>query len=148
MVQTCLLLTENIDTWWNSLSFQSNRTYLTLALVVMGTMVAFPLSRIQFYVLRRFLTRSKWKWPTECEDRLIDPTGWLLRLGCYWAALVVIEMDDFLCHWPLWVFGVGLIVWLNAFSSIATGVSTFLYLVALFIYGLYSFWYDMACGII
>ena len=127
MVEVCIIKTSGWSEWYKLIrTSNSTEVYIALILAACGLIMAFPLARIGFFILQHFINK-KWRWTADMAMTLKQPTGWLMRIGLLWSALVVSRLDDFLCQWPLWVFGIPLLIWINAFSNVCIRVR-FLYL--------------------
>lgn len=42
----------------------------------------------------------------------------LCRAGLLWTAVMVSRLSLFLCQWPLWLFGVCFIIWMDAAGNL------------------------------
>ena len=112
MVETCLIQLDGWSEWWNDNS-RINQAYVSALLVILGIVVVPPITRLVFWTLRRFTRKSE-----DFVECMIQPTKWIVQAGLFWKALANLELTPFFCQWPLWMFGVPLLIFLNRLGDV------------------------------
>ncbi|KAF0738393.1 hypothetical protein Ae201684P_019701 [Aphanomyces euteiches] len=113
MVKVCIVESPTVlHQWWLDNMTGGYQIYLALLLFFFALVVAMPLARLIFFILR-YVATERWKWKPEAQTMIMWETYWLLRIGLFCAALKAINLTDILCQWPLWIFGAPLLLWLN-----------------------------------
>ncbi|ETV97276.1 hypothetical protein, variant 2 [Aphanomyces invadans] len=122
MVELCAFKTSEFHSWWVEEMNGGYQLYLSVLLLFFSLVIAMPMARLIFFLLRS-LTPERWKWPGEAQAMILWETYWLLRVGLFCAALHAVRFTKLLCQWPLWIFGVPLLLWLNKAGDVIREVA-------------------------
>ncbi|EQC25209.1 hypothetical protein SDRG_16907 [Saprolegnia diclina VS20] len=117
MSEVCILKgPDDFSRWWSSGS-QDYQLYLGVVLLFFSLVIALPMAKFGLFLLR-YATGDVYLKPDEAHEMLLWETHWLLRVGLFCWALQVVGLTSLLCQWPLWVFGVPLLLWVNAVGNV------------------------------
>ncbi|KDO26861.1 hypothetical protein SPRG_22217 [Saprolegnia parasitica CBS 223.65] len=117
MSEVCILKgPDDFSRWWSSGS-QDYQLYLGVVLLFFSLVIALPMAKFGLFLLR-YVTGDVYLKPDEAHEMLLWETHWLLRVGLFCWALQVVGLTSLLCQWPLWVFGVPLLLWVNAVGNV------------------------------
>ncbi|OQR99942.1 hypothetical protein ACHHYP_03879 [Achlya hypogyna] len=117
MSEVCIIKgPDDFSRWWSSGS-QDYQLYLGVVLLFFSLVIALPMAKFCIFLLR-YVTNEAYLRHEEATEMLLWETHWLLRVGLFCWALQVVGLAGLLCQWPLWVFGVPLLLWVNAVGNV------------------------------
>ncbi|RHZ33104.1 hypothetical protein DYB37_008604 [Aphanomyces astaci] len=123
MVEVCVVKSPaDFQDWWVTEMNAGYQLYLCVLLLFFSLVIAMPMARLTFFLLHS-LTPDRWKWPGEARTMILWETYWLFRVGLFCAALQAVRLTTLLCQWPLWIFGVPLLLWLNKAGDVIREVA-------------------------
>ncbi|KDO26663.1 hypothetical protein SPRG_20466 [Saprolegnia parasitica CBS 223.65] len=99
MSEVCILKGRTISRWWSSGS-QDYQLYLGVVLLFFSLVIALPMAKFGLFLLR-YVTGDVYLKPDEAHEMLLSSGS---RRSC--------------AKWPLWVFGVPLLLWVNAVGNV------------------------------
>ncbi|KAL7694515.1 hypothetical protein Plhal304r1_c001g0001051 [Plasmopara halstedii] len=105
------------ETWWHTTKGGSMRTYMSIVLFFLSTVLANPIARCLFWIVRKACPK-KWIWPNDARVMMMWQTSLLCRVGLLWITILVSRLSLLLYDWPAWIFGVCFIIWLDAGGNV------------------------------
>ncbi|KAF1330458.1 hypothetical protein FI667_g5026, partial [Globisporangium splendens] len=124
----CVIHVDGWQTWWAETRHGSVKVYVSIVLFFLSAVLAHPIARSIFFLLRKF-SPNKWKWPDEARELMMWQTALVCRAGLLWIAVVVSRVSIFLCQWPGWLFGICFIIWVDAGGNVLRELAKMLLLV-------------------
>ncbi|OQR81921.1 hypothetical protein THRCLA_11289 [Thraustotheca clavata] len=117
MVEVCIIKgPSDFSRWWSSGS-HGYELYFCVVLLFFSLVIALPMAKLCMFLLRYILNEANLH-PDEANEMLLWETHLLLRVGLFCWALEVVGVTNLFCQWPLWAFGVPLLLWVNAVGNV------------------------------
>ncbi|ETI46024.1 hypothetical protein F441_09481 [Phytophthora nicotianae CJ01A1] len=105
------------EKWWHTTKSGSIRTYVSIVLFFLSTVLANPIARCLFWSVRKACPK-KWIWPDDARLMMMWQTSLMCRVGLLWIAILVSRLSLLLYEWPAWVFGVCFIIWMDSGGNV------------------------------
>ncbi|KAF4316392.1 hypothetical protein BBO99_00006443 [Phytophthora kernoviae] len=103
--------------WWDETKRGNIKTYISIVLFFLSTVLANPIARCLFWIVRKACP-NKWIWPDEARQMMMWQTALVCRAGLLWIAILVSRLSLLLYQWPAWLFGVCFIIWMDAGGNV------------------------------
>ncbi|KAG6968458.1 hypothetical protein JG688_00005804 [Phytophthora aleatoria] len=105
------------EKWWHTTKSGSIRTYVSIVLFFLSTVLANPIARCLFWIVRKACPK-KWIWPDDARLMMMWQTSLVCRAGLLWIAILVSRLSLLLYEWPAWIFGVCFIIWMDSGGNV------------------------------